>query len=142
MTYKPLPDSLTISKSSVDGLGLFAVTRIKAGTVLGCTHVRDKRFSNNFIRTPLGGFINHSDNPNVEKIGAAESRQIQGDLLMLRTMRDIEPGEELFTKYDLYNLNDKNDNLSNIDIISGTEDAYLRVVRGYNANLDDKNTGE
>ena len=61
---------------------------------------------------------------------------------MLRTMRDIEPGEELFTKYDLYNLNDKNDNLSNIDIISGTEDAYLRVVRGYNANLDNKNTGE
>ena len=49
MKYKPLPNSLTISRSSVDGLGLFAVTRIPAGTVLGCSHVRDDRFSNNFI---------------------------------------------------------------------------------------------
>tara|TARA_B100001175_G_C19478814_1_gene625918 strand:+ start:469 stop:897 length:429 start_codon:yes stop_codon:yes gene_type:complete len=142
MKYKPLPNSLTISRSSVDGLGLFAVTRIPAGTVLGCSHVRDDRFSNNFIRTPLGGFINHSDNPNVEKISAAESRQIEGDLLMLRTLKEINSGEELFTKYNLYDINDNNDNIADIDIISGTEDAYLRVVRGYNADLSDKNTGE
>jgi hypothetical protein len=37
--YKPLPDSLTIKKSGIDGLGLFADQDIKHGTNLGMSHV-------------------------------------------------------------------------------------------------------
>ena len=45
---------------------------------------------------------------------------------MVKTIKDIEPGEELFTKYSLYNIDDNDDNHSDIDLISGTESAYLR----------------
>ena len=92
MKYKPLPNRLTISRSSVDGLRLFAVTRIPAGTVLGCSHVRDDRFSNNFIRTPLGGFINHSNNPNCFITTEAGDRT-------LYAIKPIKKGDELTVFY-------------------------------------------
>ena len=59
MSYKPLPNFLTIKASSVHGLGLFAVSKIKKNTMIGITHVLNQEFENNYIRTPLGGFINH-----------------------------------------------------------------------------------
>ena len=43
--YKPLPDSLTIKPSGIDGLGLFAKEGIAQGTNLGMSHVVD-RFRN------------------------------------------------------------------------------------------------
>ena len=56
---------LTIQESSIDGLGLHATTNLSAGTVLGETHVLvHNRDRHEWVRTPLGGFINHSDNPN------------------------------------------------------------------------------
>ena len=64
MTYKPLPKEVTIKKSNIDGLGLFATTKIKTKTILGITHISNQSYENGFIRTHLGGFINHSDNPN------------------------------------------------------------------------------
>ena len=39
MSYHPLPKSLTIKKSEVQGLGLFSKTRILKDTNLGLTHV-------------------------------------------------------------------------------------------------------
>ena len=66
MSYKPLPHGLTILKSKIDGLGLFATQHISENTVLGVIHVQDSRFENNCIRTPLGGFINHSEDPNLK----------------------------------------------------------------------------
>ena len=66
--YKPLPNSVTIKPSKINGLGLFAIKTIKKNTDLGMTHLilvnplnptQDKT-----IRTPLGGFINHSEKPN------------------------------------------------------------------------------
>ena len=62
--YKPLPESLTIKESKVDGLGLFAVKGIAQGTNLGMTHVK---FNGTIWRTPLGGFINHSNEANIVK---------------------------------------------------------------------------
>ena len=38
-TYRPLPKSLTIKKSGIDGLGLFAVDDIEISTELGITHI-------------------------------------------------------------------------------------------------------
>jgi len=62
--YKPLPSSLTIGKSSIDGLGLIATKNISAGQKLGVTHHLDFYDEKTLIRTPLGGFLNHSDSPN------------------------------------------------------------------------------
>ena len=56
--YKPLPDSLTIKPSKVNGLGLFAKEAIPQATNLGMTHLQ---FGEHLIRTPLGGFINHAN---------------------------------------------------------------------------------
>ena len=63
--YKPLPKELTIKNSPIEGLGIFATEDIKKNTFLGITHIRDEQFENKYIRTPLGGFYNHSNNPNV-----------------------------------------------------------------------------
>ena len=63
--YKPLPESLTIKTSKVNGLGLFAKETISQATNLGMTHVK---MGDHILRTPLGGFINHDNNPNCVKV--------------------------------------------------------------------------
>ena len=63
--YRPLPEGLTIKNSSIEGLGLFAINIIKKNTFIGVTHIRDEQFENKYIRTPLGGFYNHSNDPTV-----------------------------------------------------------------------------
>ena len=63
--YRPLPDGLTIKNSPIEGLGLFTNIDIKKNTFIGVTHIRDEQFENKYIRTPLGGFYNHSNNPTV-----------------------------------------------------------------------------
>jgi len=63
--YRPLPDGLTIKNSPIEGLGLFATIDIKKHTYIGVTHIRDEQFENKYIRTPLGGFYNHSNDPTV-----------------------------------------------------------------------------
>ena len=63
--YKPLPNQLTIKNSAIEGLGLFATENIKKNSFIGVTHVRDEQFENKYIRTPIGGFYNHSNEPNV-----------------------------------------------------------------------------
>ena len=95
--YKPLPESLTIKDSPIHGLGLFAKQDIVKGIELGITHVNDENFENNYIRTPLGGFINHNNKPNVQLI-------VVGNVIRLTTLKFIEKGDELFTKYQLYDI--------------------------------------
>ena len=41
---------------------------IKSHTDLGLTHIVDITSENGFIRTPLGGFINHSETPNLQVV--------------------------------------------------------------------------
>ena len=66
--YKPLPNCLTIKKSPIEGLGLYATANIKANCFIGLTHIQSKNFENGYIRTPLGGFYNHSNEPNVRRV--------------------------------------------------------------------------
>ena len=66
--YKPLPECLSIKSSKIEGLGLFAIKDIAGGTDLGLTHIYDEEFEDNFIRTPLGGFINYMMEPNCAAI--------------------------------------------------------------------------
>ena len=95
-TFEPLSSSLTIRTSSIHVLGLFASTKIISKTELGITHVKDKRFSHGYIRTPLGGFFNHSATPNCEAV-------YDGDFIKLSTIKEINPGDEItvdYTKHD------------------------------------------
>ena len=64
MNYKPLPFYLTIKKSKIHGLGLHSLTKIPKDTTIGMTHIE---IENDLIRTPLGGFVNHSEEPNCER---------------------------------------------------------------------------
>jgi hypothetical protein len=101
MTYRPLPVSLEIRKSEIDGLGLFATQDIPENTELGITHVKDSRFENGYIRTPLGGFFNHSENPNCEAYP-------DGDFIRLRSKTFIRKDEELLATYWLYDMKEIN----------------------------------
>lgn len=94
--YKPLPNCLDISKSEIHGRGLFATEQIPSGIILGITHIEDKRFKDGLIRTELGGYFNHSNNPNCEVVTF-------GDIRMLRTLRMLKSGDEITAKYSLYN---------------------------------------
>lgn len=95
--YRPLPDCLTIKTSEIDGLGLFAKEHIPAKTNLGITHIKDKRFQDGYIRTPLGGFFNHTDlNPNCKVI-------YKQNFIFLYSICEIKAGEEILVKYTLYN---------------------------------------
>ena len=66
--YRPLPIGTTIKESSIEGLGLFTLMNLEKDQDLGISHVH---FKEELIRTPLGGFINHSLTPNckIEKVG-------------------------------------------------------------------------
>ena len=98
--YYPLPKHLTIGPSDVQGLGLIAKEDIPAEIVLGISHIYDPNFQHEYIRTPLGGFINHSKKPNCELVDD------EGDMdyKQLKTLTKIEMGEELTLKYSLYKI--------------------------------------
>ena len=97
MSYRPLPKNLTIKPSGIDGLGLFSKEDLPAGKELGICHVGDDRFENGYIRTPLGGFYNHSDDPNCESYKCE-------DYVKLKSIKDIKEGDELTANYWLYKL--------------------------------------
>ena len=129
--YRPLPDFLTINKSPIEGLGLYATKDIKANSFIGLTHIQDNNFDNGYIRTPLGGFYNHSNNPNVRRVvsdllpkikggdlideslnfskipdGKASRENlypnVEGKYMFLVSLQDIKAGEEIVANYNLY----------------------------------------
>lgn len=99
--YKPLPEKLTVSKSSIHGLGIFAKENIYLLSCRECseyvTHVDvyHKSGKTKLLRTPLGGFINHSFTPNCKL-----DKYIDGFYhYFLKPTRDILAGEELTIDY-------------------------------------------
>ena len=129
--YKPLPNCLTVKKSPIEGLGLYATADIKANSFIGLTHIQDKSFENGYIRTPLGGFYNHSNEPNVRRVvsdtlpklkcgdlidesldvekipdGKANRENlypnVEGKYMFIVSIKDIKPGDELTANYNLY----------------------------------------
>ena len=100
--YKPLPESLTIKQSGNNGLGLFADQKIMQGTNFGISHYK---LNGDIIRTPLGGFINHSNTPNCEKIELhANGQEPFRKKWNIITRQDIKKGEELTLRYTFYNI--------------------------------------
>ena len=96
--YRPLPDYLTIKESTIEGLGLFAVDDIPKDKILGISHIKtdNPSFKNGLIRTPLGGFINHNNKPNVKLIKTDSKYYIKTNKIILAN-------EEITLKYNLYN---------------------------------------
>ena len=107
MMYKPLLDSLTIKSSGINGLGLFAKEFIVRGTNLGMSHIK---LGDKIYRTPLGGFINHSNNPNCVKAVLRFTDEDDPKLKInymkwnLIVIDDIQEGEELTVKYTFYKI--------------------------------------
>jgi len=102
--YRPLPNSLTIQSSPIEGIGLFATQFIPKRTDLGMTHIYDERFPDNYIRLPLGGFFNHSPSPNCEIVEKSYDEIIKNiKHLRLITIKDINQHEEITATYTLYN---------------------------------------
>jgi SET domain-containing protein len=101
--YRPLPLSLEIRPSQIHGNGLFTVDHIPSGTNLGISHVYHDWFPDGWIRTPLGGFYNHSDTPNCKLIGKVLDEGFITDVQFLVTIVDIESNEELTCTYTLWN---------------------------------------
>ena len=120
MSYRPLPDFLTVKNSMIDGLGLFATQSIEPNIYLGMTHIFNDNFEDNYIRTPLAGFYNHSDNPNILSITTDKLLDIKAGTVLsndeikllqtinankykyLITIKYINRGDELCSKYNLY----------------------------------------
>jgi len=100
--YNPLPEYLTIGPSSIHGAGILAKEDIPGEVVIGISHVYDPNFQHDYIRTPLGGFINHSEDPNCELV---DDDSDCGNK-KIKTLRKIEMGEEITLQYSLYNLHD------------------------------------
>ena len=102
--YKPLPESLTIKTSKVNGLGLFADQDINVATNLGISHIK---IDDTIIRTPLGGFVNHANDPNCAKV-ELRANGYQNETFKkkwnLVTLRDIKKGEEITLRYTFYNV--------------------------------------
>ena len=112
--YNPLPPGLFIDESDIDGVGLYTNVALKRNYQLGISHVQ---VGQDLYRTPLGGFINHSDNPNCIKVMSLKTTKIidaeapnlheKGPKYVvwnLSTTRDIEEGEELTVQYTFYKI--------------------------------------
>ncbi|MEK9566106.1 MAG: SET domain-containing protein [Flavobacteriaceae bacterium] len=107
--WRPLPNFLTIKESTIEGLGLFATEDIKGGTDLGITHVYDPRFHDNYLRLPLGAFVNHHEIPNCKAVINEEDETL-GKVKHIRivTLKDIPKGKELTVKYVINKLDNPN----------------------------------
>ena len=108
--YQPLLNNecikLTIEKSKIEGLGLFTQLFVPKGVNFGISHIEIK---NEIIRTPLGGFINHSDEPNCEKVKLQAENYTKYNLV---TIKNIKAWEELTVKYTFYNMGSNGKNLT------------------------------
>ena len=94
MSYRALPEGLFISESPIAGQGVFTKRSLKVGTYLGMSHLVVDEI---IYRTPLGGFLNHSEEPNCEKY-------FEDEKYYVRVIRPVKPNEELFLKYTFYEV--------------------------------------
>ena len=113
--YTPLPSYLTIANSDIHGLGLFTTKDISEGTNLGIAHIliphAEETFAQSYCRTPLGGFYNHSKDPNcylkprlIYFCASTDHRRLVTTVMELYALEDIPKDAEITTKYTLYEM--------------------------------------
>ena len=95
--YKPLPDGLFIKDSNIQGQGVFTTRDLHLGCDLGESHYR---IDEELIRTPLGGFINHSEEPNCHRTQIKIKPGF--DKWIVTVIENIAAGDELTLKYTMY----------------------------------------
>jgi len=99
----PVFKSVHAAPSKIHGKGLFTQEPISKGDTIGVSHIRKKFMKNNeeyqapFPSKQLG-YYNHSESPNVYEVD-------NGDHIIMKAKRNINPGEELTANY--YNANIK-----------------------------------
>ena len=108
--YKPLPSGLTIKDSDIQGQGVFTTRDLMVGCDLGESHyqidtsgvqsINEEENTNLFIRTPLGGFINHSEEPNCHRSQVKIKPGFNKWVIIV--IKNIAAGEELTLKYIIY----------------------------------------
>ena len=115
--YRPLPKELTIKNSKIEGLGLFATVKIKKNSYIGLTHIRDEMFEGKYIRTPLGGFYNHSKESNIMK-------------MVSDVIPKFELGDSINTNGKIEPLNDGKNNRENLyyNLSEKPEAKYMFIV--------------
>jgi len=90
--YDPLPYFLELKKSNIHGYGVFAKTDISL--ILHTKYITHIVTTHGVLRTPLGGYINHSATPNCEF-------SKYGDIFYLRLIdkERIKKGDEITVNY-------------------------------------------
>ena len=111
--YHPLPKEVRLGFSKIHDIGVFAKEKIKRGSNLGISHIQ---IGKELFRTPLGGFINHSDDSNCTKsmarITNSDDLSLKSDYKIWRlfTLNNIKEGEELTLTYTFYKINEPQKN--------------------------------
>jgi len=107
MNYRPLPKQLRLGFSKIHDIGVFAKEKIPPGHNFGMCHLK---LGSRIIRTPLGGFLNHSDEPNCFKTKLRYTNQDDPEIKFgytvwnLVAIKKIKEGEELTVKYTFYTI--------------------------------------
>jgi hypothetical protein len=98
--YNPLPKCVEVKPClRTGGCGLFAKEDIPGGSKLGVTHISVTNqqqmdlIKDGAVRTPLGGFLNHSDEPNAIVMPEGNIARI------LWSVKPIHKGEEITAFY-------------------------------------------
>lgn len=103
--YRPLPEGFYIADSGIEGQGLFTSKPLKKNQLVGIVRyvIRMHAFVEVF-RTPLGGFGNHSEEPNCVTMEETPMLGVEDVLsyVLLYTLRPVEAGEEITWTYTLY----------------------------------------
>ena len=102
--YRPLPSCIEVRRMESIGKGqhgLFALENIPAGSHLGVTSLdlnkeQRKLVQLECLRTPLGGFVNHSEKPNAVLV---REPAFYGPLLIMWSVKPIKIGEEITAFY-------------------------------------------
>ena len=95
--YRPLPSCVTIKESSIDRLGLFAIEDIEKDYDFGTTHIKVPPILT-YIRTPVGGFLNHSKESNTTIIQLNQWDDYK--IFNLISTCKIYKGEEVLLNYE------------------------------------------
>ena len=100
--YNPLPDYLQLQPSAIHGYGVFTTKDIPKDTILGISHVHHDLFPDGWIRTPLGGYYNHSETPNCKLVANNMDEGFLTEIKLLQTTKYIKKGTELTCTYTIW----------------------------------------
>ena len=94
--YNPLPEELMIGVSRTHGHGIFAKQNLPKKHDMGMSHIKIP-IIHGYVRTPMGGFLNHSEEPNCRLFIDLD----WDDYLVYKvvTITKVKKGKELLLEY-------------------------------------------